>query len=68
MFVGTWEMRGRTLDSDEDNVSGTSTFEWLPGGFFLQQRAEFDFAGMRISALEVIGRSATFSPPPSTPT
>jgi hypothetical protein len=55
MFVGTWEMRGRTLDSDEDNVSGKSTFEWLPGGFFLQQRSEFDFAGIRISALEVIG-------------
>jgi hypothetical protein len=34
-FVGTWEMTGRTLDSDVDNVSGRTTFEWLPGGFFL---------------------------------
>jgi hypothetical protein len=25
------------------------------GGFFLQQRSEFDFVGMQISALEIIG-------------
>jgi hypothetical protein len=39
-FVGTWEFKGRTLDSDEDNVFGTTTFEWLPVGFFLLQRIE----------------------------
>jgi hypothetical protein len=37
-FVGTWDMKGRTLGSEVDNVSGRITFEWLPGGFFLQQR------------------------------
>lgn len=26
-FVGTWVLRGRTLDSAEDNVSGQTTFE-----------------------------------------
>jgi hypothetical protein len=39
-FVGTWDVTGRTLDSEEGNVSGRFTFEWLPGGFFLQQRTE----------------------------
>jgi pimeloyl-ACP methyl ester carboxylesterase len=29
-YVGTWDMKGRTLDSDVDNVSGRATFEWLP--------------------------------------
>jgi hypothetical protein len=53
-FVGTWAMKGRTLDSDQDNVSGQTTFEWLPGGFFLQQRIELDFAGYTIQGLEVI--------------
>jgi hypothetical protein len=38
-FVGTWEIKGRTLDSEQDNVSGRTTFEWLPGGFFLHSAA-----------------------------
>jgi len=54
-FVGTWEIKGRTLDSEQDNVSGRTTFEWLPGGFFLQQRSELNFAGYEIQGLEIIG-------------
>ena len=30
----------RTLNSQEDNVFGRVTYEWLPGGLFLQQRIE----------------------------
>ena len=41
-------MTGRTLDATQDNVSGRFTFEWLPGGFFLQQRSQLDFAGYQI--------------------
>jgi hypothetical protein len=55
MFVGMWDVTGRTAGADEDDVSGRLAFEWLPGGFFLQQRVELDFAGMKIAALEVIG-------------
>ena len=55
-LVGSWDMRGRTLDSDEDNIHGRSHLEWLPGGFFLQQRIEMDFAGfVEIQSLELIG-------------
>jgi len=54
-FVGTWEVRGRTLDVEQDNVSGRLTFEWLPGGFFLQQRVQLSFMGYDIAGLEVIG-------------
>jgi hypothetical protein len=53
-FVGTWEMKGRTLDSKKDNVFGRATFEWLPGGFFLQQRIELNFVGLEIHSLELI--------------
>ena len=53
-FVGTWEMKGRTLNSKEDNVYGRATFEWLPGGFFLQQRIELNFMGMELRSLELI--------------
>jgi uncharacterized protein DUF1579 len=54
-FIGTWEMKGRTLNSKEDNVLGKATFEWLPGGFFLQQRIELNFMGMELRSLELIG-------------
>lgn len=54
-FVGTWDMKGRTLDSDVDDVSGRATFEWLPGGYFLTQRIKLNFAGYEVEGLEVIG-------------
>ena len=54
-YVGSWAMSGRTLGSDEDNIVGTTTFEWLPGGFFLQQRLSMSFMGMPIESLEIIG-------------
>jgi hypothetical protein len=65
-FVGTWEARGRTLDSPEDNVSGRLTFEWLPGGFFLQQHVELNFAGYEVKGLEVIGYDPATGKFPST--
>ncbi|KCZ71391.1 Protein of unknown function (DUF1579) [Candidatus Methanoperedens nitroreducens] len=54
-LVGTWSIKGRTLDSKVDNVSARTTFEWLPGGFFLKQSFEADFMGMKIQSLELIG-------------
>lgn len=65
-FVGTWEVNGRTLDSEEDNVSGRFAFQWLPGGFFLQQRTELNFAGYEVKGLEVIGYDPATDRFPST--
>jgi hypothetical protein len=65
-FVGTWNMKGRTLDSDKDNVTGQATFEWLPGGFFLQQRIDLNFAGFEIKGLEIIGHDPERGVFPST--
>jgi Protein of unknown function (DUF1579) len=65
-FVGTWQVTGRTLGSGEDNVSGRFTFEWLPGGFFLQQRTELNFAGYEVKGLEVIGYDPATGKFPST--
>ena len=69
-FIGTWEVKGRTLDAEEDNMSGRLTFEWLPGGFFLQQRVQFDFMGLDVRGLEIIGydRPGGRFPRPSTRT
>ena len=54
-LVGTWSIKGRTLDSQDDNISGRVTIEWLPGGFFLQQRGEMEFMGSKIHSLEIVG-------------
>jgi Protein of unknown function (DUF1579) len=65
-FVGTWEVTGRTLGAERDDVSGRLQFEWLPGGFFLQQRVQIDFQGMDIRGLEVIGYDPATGKFPST--
>src|SRR5262245_5813214 len=65
-FIGSWEMRGRTLDSDVDDVTARATFEYLPGGFFVVQRFEADFAGTPIESLEVIGYDHATGTFPST--
>jgi hypothetical protein len=65
-YVGTWDMTGRTIGSDTDNVKGRTTFEWLPGGFFLQQRISLDFAGYQIEGLEIIGYDPASGRFPST--
>ena len=55
VLIGTWDLTGRTLDSDIDNIIGWNTFEWLPGEFFLKSTGEIDFKGDKIQSLEIIG-------------
>jgi len=55
LLVGRWEIKGRTLDSKDDNITGRVSIEWLPGGFFLQQRGEMEFMGFKVQSLEVVG-------------
>src|SRR5512132_4603779 len=61
-LVGTWTMEGNLVGSDEQNIRGQTTFRWLPGGFFLEQRARIGFMGQPIDALELIG----YDPEPDT--
>jgi hypothetical protein len=65
-FIGTWDMNGRTLDSEVDNITGRTTFEWLPGGYFLQQRIELNFVGYEVQSLELIGYNPETGTFPST--
>jgi hypothetical protein len=53
-LVGRWSMEGNLVGSDETNIRGETSFRWLPGGFFLEQRAHIDFMGLQIDALELI--------------
>jgi Protein of unknown function (DUF1579) len=55
-LVGTWQMKGHLVGSEEENIVGRTSFHWLSGGFFLQQDIEMDFAGMmQIASRELIG-------------
>lgn len=55
-FVGTWSMRGHLVGSNDENIVGEATFQWLKGGFFMQQDVHLDFAGMfKIDSREIIG-------------
>jgi hypothetical protein len=65
-FLGTWDMKGRTVGSDVDDVSGRTTFEWLPGGYFLTQRIKLNFTGYEVEGLEVIGHDPATGTFPST--
>ena len=53
-LVGKWELRGRTLDTDEDNITGWVNFEWLPGRFFLEARGKIDSMGSKVQSLEIL--------------
>src|SRR5258706_11849476 len=54
-LVGTWELTGHTLESAEDNIIGRVTIEWLPGGFFLEQRGEIELMEIKVQSVEIIG-------------
>lgn len=57
-LVGTWEIKGRTLDSDVDNITGRMTCEWMLSGFFLKQSGQISFKGLNMHSLEIIGYDA----------
>lgn len=55
-LVGEWTMTGNLIGSTEENITGHASFRWLPGGFFLMQDVEIDFAGMfQVKSHELIG-------------
>ena len=35
VLIGTCDLKGQTLDPNEDNITRWNTFEWVPGGFYL---------------------------------
>jgi len=56
-LVGTWTVTG--------GAEGTVTYEFMNGGFFLQQRVALEQYGEQITGLEVIGELRPFGEPPS---
>jgi hypothetical protein len=56
-LVGTWE--------HSEEVQGTSTFEWMEGGFVLTQRVGLEQHGQRVRVIDVIGQLRPFGEEPS---
>ena len=57
-FVGRWNTDGRilpTATSEEIKISGTDTYEWLPGEFFLLHRVNVLVGDDKNQTLEIIG-------------
>ena len=65
-FIGRWKLTGRLIGSDEDTISGESSYRWLPGGFFMEQRISLNFMGMAIESHELVGYDAESKTYPST--
>ena len=51
-LVGTWSFSGE--------VGGTTTYEWMEGGFFLLQRPRLEHGDHTVIGLEVIGHLKPF--------
>ena len=65
-FIGTWDMKGHLVGSDERNIKGRATYRWVPGGFFVEQHVELDFMGLGIDSVELIGYDPETGTFPST--
>jgi hypothetical protein len=56
-LVGTWELSGE--------AHGTVTYQWVEGGFFLQQDVDLIQDGMVVKGFEIIGHEQEFGAEPS---
>jgi hypothetical protein len=65
-LVGTWELKGRTLNAQADTITGRVVIEWLSGGFFMQQRGEIEGMGFKVQSLEIVGYDPATDTFPST--
>ena len=57
-FVGNWKTEGKiisTQETPEVKISGTDTYEWLPGEFFLLHRVDVFMGDKQNQTLEIIG-------------
>lgn len=57
-LVGDWEVSG--------GATGTTTYEWMDGGYFLLQRGLLEQHGHQVRFTEIIGREHKFGEEPGT--
>jgi hypothetical protein len=54
-LVGRWRSDGHVVGDPAVPVTGTDTYEWLDGGFFLVHRVDVVVGDQQVQALEIIG-------------
>jgi Protein of unknown function (DUF1579) len=58
VLVGRWSSEGQTLPGPSEpasRITGTDTYEWLAGGFFLVHHVDVRMGGEQVQVLELIG-------------
>jgi len=50
-YIGKWKTEGLTRSGEV--ISGTDTYEWIEGNFFLTHRVEVNFGDQKIRSLEI---------------
>jgi hypothetical protein len=53
--VGTWDIRGRTLEAATVNIRGRVWIEWLPRGLLMQQRSALRVGNLRVRSVDIVG-------------
>ena len=66
-FIGKWKTTGKmyaTRDTPEQKITGTDTYSWMTGKYFILHKADVLMGDQRNKVLEIIGydaRSKAFS-------
>lgn len=58
VFVGKWNTRGQTKASADGEaliITGSDSYEWLPGGFFLVHHWDVRMGSEESKGIEIIG-------------
>jgi hypothetical protein len=54
-LVGRWRSEGHIVGDPAVPITGTDSYEWLPGGFFLLHHVDVMIGDQQVQALELIG-------------
>jgi hypothetical protein len=54
-LVGRWRSEGHIVGDPPVPITGTDTYEWLPGGFFLVHHVDVVIGDQRLQAIELLG-------------
>jgi hypothetical protein len=52
-LIGTWNIRG--YDETGSELNGQETYSWMDGGFFMKQEVDQNYAGQKITGIQIIG-------------
>lgn len=50
-YIGTWKTEGLTKSGEQ--ITGTDTYEWIEGSFFLKHQVDIMFNNKKIQSLEI---------------